>query len=612
MQKTTIKNTINYNMNKIKKLPIDQIQKIAAGEVVERPANIVKELIENALDAGATQVTLHLEDAGKKLIRVVDNGVGMSESDALLSFEHHATSKLTSIDDLETLATFGFRGEALSSIASVSHAKLITKQKDNLHGTQLVYEGGVLQTRKVVSSACGTDITIADLFFNVPARKKFLKKRETEWRQINMLMHAFCLSNCGVHFKVISEGNQVINCPATDLLETRIQQLKQFNIARHILPLTHKDTAVEITGAISDHTFFKYDRSGIFFFVNGRWVRNHILTKVVLKGYQNVLPDGRYPFVALFIEIDSNEIDINIHPRKEEIKFLHPRHVETAVTTMVKTTLEKNIATQLKQTQVIPSVPLETKSKSSFVGTPSFAHHLNAHGYNDTAQKYYSHQITHQADQPVNLVPPIVQTQQDRISSMERSYTLIGQFKKTYIVLEKEEGLFIVDQHAAQERIFLNQFNARSYKDNAVALLFPQTVLVPEDQLTLLTHYLHLFKDNGVDVEPFGNDQVIIQATPVHLKHLQWSNIIHQCIAWIQEYEHLDTQEFEKILHDKLHAQMACKAAVKAGDTLTTEQMYELLDTLEKTENRMICAHGRPTCWLLQMHDIEKKFKRKK
>ena len=336
-------------MAKIKQLSPLEAQKIAAGEVVERPANVVKELIENALDAGATDISLFLEDGGRKLIRIVDNGCGMSPEDAKMSILHHATSKLTSIADLETIATFGFRGEALSSIASVSKMTLTTKEASEPTGITLTISEGAITGEQIAACNTGTDIAIHDLFFTVPARRKFLKTKETEWRTIVHLFHALALAYKEVSFKLSHDERVVYNLPRTTVLTDRITQLFEPALAKHILPLTGTEERMNLslTGTISDHTYSRFDRNQIFVYVNQRWIKNYKLAQAVIKGYQNILQPQKYPAGVLFITLDPATVDINIHPRKEEIQFLHPRLVEDLIAESVQKALEQKHTEQL-------------------------------------------------------------------------------------------------------------------------------------------------------------------------------------------------------------------------------------------------------------------------
>jgi DNA mismatch repair protein MutL len=620
-------------MPKIYKLSAHEAQKIAAGEVVERPANVVKELIENAIDAHATQITLYLEDGGKQLIRVIDNGCGMSAEDATLSFEHHATSKLKTIDDLSSISTFGFRGEALSSIASVSKTTLITKEAHSEHAYKIHIQQSTIIEEGIASANTGTDMSVQEIFFNVPARKKFLKSAETESRQIQQLFQAFCLDYLNIHFKMFSDGRQVLNCPATADVHQRTMQLWDHNFASHIIPLQeHNKDGIKISGVISNHHFARYDRSAIFFFVNKRWVKHQKLSSALLKGYLNVIQPARYPAAAIFIEVDPEHVDVNIHPRKEEVQFLHPRKVETALQQAVKDSLENHLSAQLKRKITFaPATEVHTISPNAYSGL-QFESRYTPQGMpvatprtpvifenkDDLEQPFESMQeeplsipLTHipsasfqQQIETQIETPPFLYTQ-------ENNYTLIGQHAKTYLLLEKEEGLYIVDQHAAHERVLYELFSKRFEEIATVKLMFPQLITLTSASIKMLEPFIDLFNHNGIDLQIFSETELVVQSTPVHLKNQSLQELVTDVLSWIAENQSAEQAQFFKAINERIHAQMACKAAVKAGDILTREQMEQLLDDLNKSDNRFTCPHGRPTGWLLSTHEIEKKFKRK-
>jgi DNA mismatch repair protein MutL len=599
-------------MIRIKQLSTQEIQKIAAGEVIERPANIVKELVENSLDAGATAISIYIEDAGKALIKVVDNGHGMSSDDALLCFKHHTTSKITRVDDLHSLQTFGFRGEALSSICSVSKVTLVTKEAEAECATQLDLENGVIIEQKQIPALAGTQISIADLFYNVPARKKFLKTNDTEWRQIQLLFQALCFDYLDVHFKLYHENSVIFNCPATSDMGQRVAQLWDHTIASQTMPVSYESNSISIQGIISNHTYARYDRSALFFFVNKRWVKNHNISKALLKGYMNVLQPDKFPLAALSISIDPAQVDVNIHPRKEEVQFLHPRILENAIQEMTKKALETHLSAQLQKNVTI-NAPAPTyrfaPTEQRYVNTfeqPVFTPPPLNNPVNSAAPVFIADPFEQFPEMVTNI--PLIQ---ETVTQPSTDYQIIGQFHKTYILIEQEESLFLVDQHAAHERILYEQFSVRFENVATTQLLFPQIITLTSDELTILEQHLDIFANNHIALEIFGSNQITINAIPMHLKEVDMQELIRQTIGWINEHQKLDKDLFYKKVNEKLHAQMACKAAVKAGDVLTMAQMHQLLADLEKIENRFTCPHGRPTGWNLPLYEIEKKFKRK-
>lgn len=625
---------VTKNMPKIKQLSPHEAQKIAAGEVVERPANIVKELVENAIDAGATRISIYVEDGGKQLIRIVDNGCGMDAVDAQKCFDRHATSKITHVDELESIDTFGFRGEALASIASVSKITLLTKEENSLEGTQVILEANNIT--QINTSACpaGTDISIADLFYNVPARKKFLKSTQTEWRTIQLLFNAFCFDYPHIHFSLFSEGKQIHNCPTTHDLKNRALQLFEPATHRHQLEIAvHGE--ISLYGIISDHQQYRYDRSSIYFFVNKRWVKNQHLSSALIKGYTNVIPNGRYPIAAISITVPACEVDINIHPRKEEVKFLHPRKVEQALQQAVKAALENNLSKHLKKDVVFKNVEFVSFIPNSGpFDTFLQAKTLRANG--EERSQTITKEIIDHKDFLNNIPVPFALSvpegnvskgvenissssasisaketeQESTLPDIQKNYRLIGQYNNTYLLVEKKDGLFLVDQHAAHERILYELFSQRFHEVATIQLLFPHIITLSTHDMDIIIPHLDIFVRHGILIEQCASDQLIIQSLPVHLKNESITDIIKEAISWIIECQSLDTESFKKTINHKLQAQMACKAAVKAGDILTQEKMEQLLYDLQKTANRFSCPHGRPTGWLLSLTEIERKFKR--
>ncbi len=656
-------------MPKIKQLSSHEAQKIAAGEVVDRPANIVKELVENSIDAGATRITIFVEDGGKQLIRIIDNGCGMDTADAQICFDRHATSKITRVDELESIDTFGFRGEALASIASVSKITLLTKEEKTLEGTQVIIEANAIISINSAACATGTDISVADLFFNVPARKKFLKTTATEWRAIQLLFNAFCFDYPHIHFLLFTEGKQVHNCPTSYDLKNRALQVFEPVAHKHMLEVAIVDKEIAISGIISDHQHYRYDRSGIYLFVNKRWVKNQHLSSALIKGYANVIPNGRYPIAAISITVPANSVDINIHPRKEEVKFLHPRRVEQLLQQMVKAALEKNVSNHIGKDVMFKNPEVQTYARQNsdfkafdfdaFLKRDAFTSNLNQVDEFVSFDKLRTNGMGNtRANEEKNLSPFTNNDSEPFVLSLSKDtnslfsldgipnealaelgqkdtnsniipfptgsptelvelglkgfpYKLIGQYNQTYLLIEQQDGLFLVDQHAAHERILYELFSQRFADVATMQLLFPHIITLSADDITTILPHLNIFTAHGIIIEQCAPDQLMVQSLPVHLKDQSLSDITQEVISWIVESASLDQESFKKTINHKLQAQMACKAAVKAGDTLTQEKMEQLLSDLDKTTNRFSCPHGRPTGWLLSLHDIEKKFRRR-
>jgi DNA mismatch repair protein MutL len=613
-------------MSIIKQLSPQEAQKIAAGQVVERPASVIKELIENALDAQATNIAIHVIDGGKKQIRVVDNGCGMDTEDAQLCFAKHATSKISCLEELQQLITFGFRGEALASIAAVSRVTLHAKLSNSLQGTQVTVVDGIINHRP---SACpaGTDITIDDIFYNTPARQKFLKTTQTEWRAIVQLFNAFCFSYPTIHFRLFSDDTLFLNCPPVSSVSLRCAQLLSAATTQTILTVhgSRDDAQLQLQGVITNHQHGNYDRSQIFLFVNNRWVKNYKLISAVLKGYQGVLPSGKFPFAALLITIDPARVDINIHPRKEEVVFINPRIVEQLIEASVKTALEANVGKNVTPARVDPSLqtisttwsylfneqPKSFHSPQPTQDFPPFPEHNKKLAPPDTFVF-----DSHTQKKILEINPDNLRTDAQNNSPHTQSdihspnATVLCQLHNTYILIENEDGLLLVDQHAAHERILYEQFSNRFDDVNTIPLLFAQVIPIATDDMEFLMMHINLLTDHGIVAEPFGTDQLIVQAIPVYLKEVPLNDLIYQFIAWTKETGQALPNFKDQLVH-KLRAQMACKAAIKAGDVLTVQAAEQLISDLAKTANKLTCPHGRPTEWLISLNEIERKFKRR-
>lgn len=602
-------------MSIIKVLSNVEAKKIAAGEVVERPASVVKELFENSIDAGASKISLFIESAGKKLIRVIDNGCGMHPIDARLCFENHATSKITSLDDLNKIATFGFRGEALASISSVSKIEMQTKCSDSEDelGISLSFIDGAVEQEKKISCPVGTDLFIKDLFYNTPVRQKFLKQEETEWNQIQSLFQAFCLSHLAVHFQLHRDGRLVLNAPAVTHVQDRVIQLWGHNVAQNLIGLKPSEKEIRVHGLISNHNFWRYGRQHIFFFVNGRWVKNAELSKALLKGYRNVLPPAKFPAAFLFIELDNLLVDINVHPRKEEVRFAKPVTVANTIQDLVTKSLEGLIDRQLVGESLphrhVPSW-VDSISASEPIAVPEAVFHEDAdeHSYvppqPSLPQRFFQ--------QPVQQEPFLQQNTIREIAPAEPSVgRIIGQLLDMYILIENDDGLLLIDQHAAHERILYERYLKNFEQKEGTRLLFPEIIKLSSEHLAIVLHEQAFLARQGIEVEQIGDSELAIKTSPPKVHSQSLRELIFELIAFVEQNEELDQEEFRKKINEFMHSQLACKMAIKAGDPLSHEMMRNIVLQLQQVDNRFICVHGRPTTWTISAIELEKRFRRR-
>ncbi|MFA6527913.1 MAG: DNA mismatch repair endonuclease MutL, partial [Candidatus Babeliales bacterium] len=600
--------------------------------------------------AGSTAITLYLEKAGKQLLRIVDNGCGMSPDDAHLCFAPHATSKITSLNDLESISTFGFRGEALASIAAVSNVTLITRTDHTNLGIRIDYTAGTLIKEEPCACPEGTDLTVADLFYNTPVRKKFLKQDATELNQITSLVNAFCLSNPQISFKIFHDTKLLLNAPAVAQAKDRGGQLWDFGFADNLLSINpiqqHPDYPFTLTGYISQPGYYRYGRDLLFFFVNNRWVKNNELAKALLKGYLNVLPQGRFPAAFIFITIDVALVDVNVHPKKEEVRFARPGIVEQIITAAVQGTLEQFTTQKISASGDNVFMQYHEHSQNYINQRPSFVIPDSDQGSRQSAptieighlqqphfapSSVFPNQIFDQVLSPCHPgLPPSPELWragrsgiQDFPSSFDQQTsfseptttdnlegTIIGQLFSTYILIQHNDEFIMVDQHAAHERILYEEFAKNFDYKEGTALMFPEIVKLQEHQVARVLKEQDFFARQGIIIEQFGQTELVIKTSPPRISNQSLKELIVHAATFIEEHEELEHVEFSRRLNEHMHSHMACKTAVKAGDVLSQKEMQKLITDLAKTEKRFICVHGRPTIWTLGRSVIEKHFKR--
>jgi DNA mismatch repair protein MutL len=572
----------------------ETINKIAAGEVVERPANVVKELIENSLDARSTSIEIEIKESGRKLIRVTDNGLGMTRQELALSITRHATSKITNFEDLSSLSTMGLRGEALASIAAVSNLTIQSKTRDSETGWEITVSGGKLKESKAWSGTNGTNVEIKELFFNTPARAKFLKTPGTEKHHIIRTIEEIALSFNERAFKVISDGSTVLNCaPAKKRLERIIDILgKEF--AETLLPIELEHPYLKINAFITRAENSLASKSSQFLFVNGRAVSfPRFLIHSVYDAYKENLPAGRHPGVILFFETNPSEIDVNIHPAKREVRFTKEQEIHGLVNRALK---EKLSGT--------PFEPAELRARFE-TSNPEPKHSAGGYGFMPRRELPTSREIK----ETLSMYEP----EREQLSALDDigkniSIQPIGQVFGVYILSQSNNELYVIDQHAAAERVRFEKYLAdwRKNKVPVQELLFPVTIELPPSQMGIVKENKKLLNQTGWELEEFGTNTFRVTGVPAILgTNFEAKTGLGQIIESLIEEKNLPSQEkIEKIIR------AACRASVKAGDTVSNEEAKRLVADLFRCKAPFTCPHGRPTIFKISSLELKKYFGR--
>ena len=601
-------------MSRIRILPEIISNKIAAGEVVERPASVVKELVENALDAGSDRILVEVEKGGRSLIRVSDNGSGMSRDDALLSLERYATSKIFSDQDLFSIRTLGFRGEALPSIASVSKFTLVTREPDADAGTEIKINGGKIQQVADAGAPPGTLIAVEQLFFNTPARRKFLKSIGTEMGHIAEVVASMALSRPEVSFKLVHDGRTVKDWPATDRMD-RVTDILGRDASAHLVALEKGADGYAVDGWIGAPRVTRRTYRGVFVFVNGRYVRDRMIQHALFAGYSQRLVKGQYPVAVLFVTVPFDEMDVNVHPTKSEVKFVRHRLVHDLVHSSVSEALNDHdrkgwgvpapgIAEPpagYRPSTVPPkdrSVRREPAAQpAGFVAERQ--HHIASR------DQAFGHQ------RPASSARPNTDRDQETIWPKKKFSDLraIGQVMNTYLVCESSDGLILIDQHAAHERIVYEKLKNRSAarKTGAQKLLVPETIELGLREAGILEKLLPEFEALGLEIEPFGGNTFVVKAVPSLLSDRE----IQPLIAEITEK--LATGSLTTGLDQRLDEClkiMACHSSIRARQDVKEKQFEALLKALDECDNPSHCPHGRPTWIQWNVRELEKLFHR--
>ena len=680
-------------MNRINILDDLTINKIAAGEVVERPSSVVKELIENSIDAGSTKVVIDIQDGGKKLIRITDNGCGIASSEVDKSFLRHATSKIKNIDDLYDLYSLGFRGEALASISAVSKLEMVTKTKDEPIGTKVIVEGGKVVSKEPVGTHNGTTIIIKDIFFNTPARQKFLKSTHAETINISDLINKLAIGNTNVQFKYINNGKLMLNTPGDGKLLSVVRSIYGKEIVDNLIEINEEGKYCNIHGYIGNNNIYRSNKNLQHIYINNRFVKSKIILDAISEAYKSIIPINKHGICFLNIDINPAKIDVNIHPTKMEIKFENDKDLYIEIRDLLKRKLlntalivryesydKKPTVSEVKEsyTDIQNNIPNDIGNVS--VATPKIDKaeemgtfmslsdvlnksndkkesevidnkttdniaKLDKNDFKEANKEKLTHEINYpkediklqsmenkkneyfidgvvdisksftfdelkdlsQIDKDTNKEEDL---QVDNVDNQNRfsltEFRVVGSILNTYIVLEKNNSMYLLDQHAAHEKVLYEEYmrKFKSHKIDMQMLLDPIVIELSNVDMMKVENNIDLFLNFGFEIELFGNNHIMIRGVPTIFGNPESEKFILQII------DNIDNLKNSYDLKDDKFASMACRAAIKANDKIHKVEMNKLLSQMETCENPFTCPHGRPTIVEISKKEIEKMFKR--
>ena len=623
--------------NPIQQLPQSLVNRIAAGEVIERPASVVKELVDNAIDAGATQIIVEIEDGGRELIRVIDDGSGIPASELPLAFAPHATSKLKDDEDLFRIQTMGFRGEALASIGSVAHARILSRVATSDAAYEMTNRGGELSDVQAAAGNVGTTIEIRNLFFNTPARRKFLKGTQTEFGHIGEMLMRLALSQPQVAFRLLHNGRKVREYPATSIND-RLLSAWPDDFREQRLPLDTRDAEIKISGIIGLPELATPTPKYQHLYVNGRPVRDKSVMHALREAYRGLTEPGRHPAAILLITLPPGDVDVNVHPTKSEVRFKDSGRLHGLVMSAVREVLLGNDLTPrvVARADDLPEAQRQSMQEklAGFFRQPPSPAGGEGRGEGDSRAAGFTWSTPRPLPDLPSTDPFALRSQQaqpameypaapsssgsgeilphpsplpQRERGPENSNAI--QLHNSYLVVESDEGMVIIDQHALHERIIYEDLLAKVLAGplESQRMLIPQTIRASARQIDLLEQIRPMLARLGVEAEQFGPDTIAVQAFPSFLDRLEPGTFVHELLEK-GEQELLDLHE-EELLHEVLDM-MSCKAAIKAGDPLTPQEIDALLKRRELVERSSNCPHGRPTTLRLSISDLEKQFKR--
>ena len=641
-------------MPQIALLSQETIDKIAAGEVIERPSSVVKELVENAIDAGSSAVTVEIKEGGISFIRISDNGCGIEKEQIPLAFLRHSTSKIKSVEDLFTVTSLGFRGEALSSIAAVSQVELITKTNGDFTGSRYLIEGSKEVSLEEIGAPDGTTFIIRNLFYNTPARKKFLKSAQTEGTYIHELMQRMILSHPDVAFKFIMNNQVKLQSSGNGNIKDIIYHLYGRDITKALLPITHESELFKVSGFIGKPMISRGNRGYELYFVNGRFIRSQILSKAIEDAFKPFLMQHQYPFTVLYFEIDSSLLDVNVHPTKMELRFSNQQELYREV--------QNILSAALVHRDIIPEVPVDTPKKNEMEAPkiekvmpepfeqkrleeirkavrkdspyevkypdrqperretwhaqsqpehkPPVREQLHASGVTGTEKELAKEAYVLREEETYGAKPEGSYEQGSFLKEEEMAkQKIIGQLFDTYWLVEYNDRLFIVDQHAAHEKVMYEklkkQFEKKEFTSQAISP--PIVITLSMREAEILERFKEQFTKLGFEIEHFGGAEYSICGVPGNLYRLNTKDVLIEMLDELTDG--ISERATADVILDKI-ASMSCKAAVKGSQRLSLPEMEQLMKDLMKLDNPYNCPHGRPTIIAMSKYEIEKKFKR--
>src|SRR5947207_660647 len=621
--------SLKQEMGQIRLLPETVASQVAAGEVVERPASVVKELIENSIDAGAQKIDVMIRRGGISLVRVIDDGCGMDRDDALLSLERHATSKIRSAADLQAVATLGFRGEALPSIASVSRFRLTTREARAIAGTEIIVNGGKIEVVRDGGEAPGTQVEVRSLFYNLPARRKFLRSENTESRNIEHQLHLQAIGHPQIGISLIRDDRMLFQLPAAVTLSDRIRDLYGTELLQRLVEVSDAASPkIRISGFIGQAGLSRQTRSQQLVFVNGRAIESSLMTGAIREGYHTALMKGQYPVTFLFLELDPAAVDVNVHPAKREVRFRDPNGVREAIVRCIQQTLEtaragwqEKFRAPVRPPTAVPGKPAPNLTLRPEVSAPDETHRELPHlgvavaGSADSGQGPVPEivgQAPPLAERRFDSAgdAPALRSQQRAAKAPPQQFEIIGVLSKLYVLMENADGLVLVDQHAAHERILFEELRRRM-EDQGVAaqkLLLPQTFDVPPRDADWIERNLSILQRMGIGIESFGPETFKIDSLPSFLNVSDAAQFMRKVI---DDLKSAGNSASAMRLGEEMIAKTVCRHAVKANDPLHYPEVEKLIRDLLDCDLPYCCPRGRPTMIQISLAELEKKFGRK-